>query len=192
LIEISQKLSEANLSRAKAESENVEVHEQNTLMKRLMDKAQIERDKLQKRVASFDGELLVVKDEHRKKMNAVKDQFFADRFKENRAGEEYLRNQYAPHGKAQHGGGVAAQRLAQATMLSTGHNAGGQDLGVEADMHRANKEFHNAPAHAREREYDMSFGRSGTLGQTMGGGANYNAGNPGPGGAGAGERVMKL
>lgn len=190
MIELSQKLSDANLSRAKAESENVEVHEQNTLMKRLMDKAQIERDKLQKRVASFDGELLVVKDEHRKKMNAVKDQFFAGRFEENRAGEEYLRNQYAPHGKAQHGGGVAAQRLAQATMLSTGHNAGGQDLGVEADMYKANKEFQNAPAHARE--YEVSFGRSGALGQAMGGGSNYNTGNPGPGGAGAGERVMKL
>lgn len=56
-------------------------------------------------------------------------------------------------------------------------------------MYKANKEFQNAPAHTRD--YDMSFGRSGTLGKTMGG-SNYNTGNPGSGGAGAGERVLRL
>jgi hypothetical protein len=77
-----------------------------------------------------------------------------------------------------------------ATTLSTGHNnAGANDISVEADMYKANKEFQNAPAHTRD--YDMSFGRSGTLGKTMGG-SNYNTGNPGSGGAGAGERVLRL
>ena len=54
---MSDKLSDANFTRSRAESERDEAVEQNILLKRLMDKAKIDLDKLKKREAGFDGEV---------------------------------------------------------------------------------------------------------------------------------------
>ena len=113
-------------------------------------------------------------------MNAVKDQFFDNRFKEFHAGEDYLREKYRHTGQ---GGSEAMNAIHQASMLSTS-NVAGSNLELEAHMHKANKEYnqYENPAHGGGNNFDYSFGR----GKALGGSAVQMGKQP------AGDQVLKL